>query len=105
LLGVDPGNALAPGDAVVLSVRPEDLTSGEAAGGAVNRIEGRVEVAVFAGSAVEAQVRCGDTVLHCLLGRDADVTPGTALALRFSADASVVLPAEAPAAGVQSASL
>ncbi len=95
LLGVDPGNALAAGDAVMLSIRPEDLTAADAGDAGANRIDGRVEVAVFAGSVVEAQVRCGDTVVHCLLGRDADVTPGTAIALRFSADAAVVLPAAA----------
>jgi len=98
LFGIDPNTALKPGEAVTLSVRPEDLSAGDAGDDdrALNRIEGRVEVAVFAGSVVEAQVRCGDAVLHCLLGRDADVTPGSAIALRFSADASVVLPAEAP---------
>jgi iron(III) transport system ATP-binding protein len=105
LLGVDPGNALASGDAVMLSIRPEDLTAADAAGeGAINRIEGRVEVAVFAGSVVEAQVRCGDTVLQCLLRRDAEVTPGAAIALRFAADACVVLPAQPPA-GDQTGSL
>jgi hypothetical protein len=41
--------------------------------------------------------------LQCLLRRDADVAPGSALALRFAPDAAVVLPAE-PAAD-QTASL
>jgi iron(III) transport system ATP-binding protein len=103
LAGIDPNGTLRTGDAVMVSVRPEDLTAVETPGAQLNRLDGRVEVAVFAGSAVEAQVRCGDTALHCLLGRDADVTPGSALTLRFAPDAAVVLPAEP--AGDQTGSL
>ena len=96
LFGTDPGNELKPGDAVALSVRPEDLSASESplpSGAPINRLTGTVEVALFAGSAIEADVRVGDTTIHCLLGRDADVRPGTPIALRFSADAAAVLPA------------
>jgi iron(III) transport system ATP-binding protein len=97
LHGCDPNGALRPGDAVALSVRPEDLALGAPArdGAPVNRIDGRAAVAIFAGSAVEAEIDAGETRLRCLLGPDAELVPGAAVSLHFSAAAAVVLPTSA----------
>jgi hypothetical protein len=51
-------------------------------------------LAIFAGVAVEAELRCGETTLQCLLNREADLTPGRSLTLRARADACLVLPEE-----------
>jgi len=50
--------------------------------------------AAFAGAAVEAELRCGETKIACLLDRDADLTPGRTVTLRAKADACLVLPEE-----------
>jgi iron(III) transport system ATP-binding protein len=96
LVGIDPGKRLAPGAPAQLSIRPEDIIAGH--GGAHhapgNRIDGAIEFAIFAGAAVEADVRCGDTRIQCLLGRDVDFTPGREISLRFSPEVCVVLPLE-----------
>jgi iron(III) transport system ATP-binding protein len=94
LVGIDPRKTLRPGDKVRMSIRPEDLVPGDrpAAGDGVNVLSASVEFAIFTGAAVEAEVRCGDTKLSCLLGRDADLTPGSPVTLRFSSDVCVVLP-------------
>jgi iron(III) transport system ATP-binding protein len=91
--GVDPSKALKEGAKVRVSIRPEDLTTLEAAD-AVNTIEGRMTFAVFAGAAVEAELRCGETTVQCLLDRNADLTPGRAVTLRAKPSACLVLPEE-----------
>jgi hypothetical protein len=50
--------------------------------------------AAFAGAAVEAELRCGDTNIACLLDRDADLTLGRTVTLRAKPDACLVLPEE-----------
>ena len=95
LVGIDPSNGLKPGDQVQVSIRPEDfLADGMAPAGTapLNRLDGTVEFAIFAGSVIEAEVRCGDTKIQCFLGRNADSTPGAAVSLIFPADACLVLP-------------
>ena len=94
ILGIDPSRALAQGAKVRVSIRPEDLTTHEPSSGAVNTIEGRMTFAVFAGAAVEAELRCGDTNIQCLLDRDADLTPGSAITLHAKPGACLVLPEE-----------
>ena len=94
ILGVDPSRTLAQGAKVRVSIRPEDLSPHEGAAGPVNTIEGRMTFAVFAGAAVEAELRCGDTGIQCLLDRDADLTPGNAVTLRTKPGACLVLPEE-----------
>ncbi len=93
ILGIDPTQTLKPGAKVKVSIRPEDLTT-HAPAGAVNTIEGRMTFAVFAGAAVEAELRCNDTRLQCLLDRDADLTPGNAITLYVRPSACLVLPEE-----------
>jgi iron(III) transport system ATP-binding protein len=96
-VGLDPSKTLAPGTAAHISIRPEDLSSEDGTGAgdqAINRIVGKIEFAIFAGVAVEAEIRCGDAKIHCLLGRDVDFTPGNPVSLRFSPEACVVLPPE-----------
>jgi iron(III) transport system ATP-binding protein len=94
ILGIDPTRTLSPGAKVKVSIRPEDLSTHAAAGEAVNTIEGRMTFAAFAGAAVEAELRCGETNIACLLDRNADLTPGRAVTLRAKADACLVLPEE-----------
>jgi hypothetical protein len=50
--------------------------------------------AAFAGAAVEAELRCGNTNIACLLDRAADLTPGRTVTLRAKPDACLVLPQE-----------
>jgi ABC-type sugar transport system ATPase subunit len=94
LLGVDPTGSLRPGAKVVMSIRPEDLSTRATAADAVNTIEGRMTFAAFAGAAVEAELKCGETNIACLLDRDADLTPGRTVTLRAKPDACLVLPEE-----------
>jgi iron(III) transport system ATP-binding protein len=94
ILGIDPTGSLRPGAKVVVSIRPEDLSIRAPAAGAVNTIEGQMTFAAFAGAAVEAELRCGDTNIACLLDRDADLTLGRAVTLRAKPDACLVLPEE-----------
>jgi iron(III) transport system ATP-binding protein len=94
ILGIDPTRTLKPGAKVMVSIRPEDLSTHATAADAVNRIEGRMTFAAFAGAAVEAELRCGETNIACLLDRDADLTQGRTVTLRAKADACLVLPEE-----------
>jgi iron(III) transport system ATP-binding protein len=93
ITGIDPGRRIARSANVRVSIRPEDLSM-QASDGAVNAFEGRLAFAVFAGVAVEAEVRCGEVSLSCLLNREADLMPGRAITLRAQADACLVLPEE-----------
>jgi ABC-type Fe3+/spermidine/putrescine transport system ATPase subunit len=97
IAGVDRDQPLAKGANVRVSIRPEDLAVQETAereASGVNVFEGRLAFAAFAGVAVEAEVRCGDVNLQCLLNRDADLTQGRASTLRAKVDACLVLPDE-----------
>ncbi|MEA2937121.1 MAG: iron(III) transport system ATP-binding protein [Alphaproteobacteria bacterium] len=96
IIGIDPAHALASGAKVRVSIRPEDLSMQHQLGSTdpVNTFDGTLTFAVFAGTAVEAEVRCGQTNLQCLLNREADLTPGRAIALHAKADACLVLPEE-----------
>jgi iron(III) transport system ATP-binding protein len=94
-VGFDPSNALKVGAPVQISIRPEDfLADGAVSESAapLNRLDGKVEFAIFAGSVIEAEVRCGDTKIQCFLGRNSDSTPGAAVSLAFPAEACLVLP-------------
>jgi hypothetical protein len=58
------------------------------------KVTGRLTFAAFAGAAVEAELRCGETTILCLLDRDADLTAGRAVRLRARPEACLVLPEE-----------
>jgi iron(III) transport system ATP-binding protein len=94
ILGIDPTGTLRVGVKVMVSIRPEDLSPHAAAAHAVNTIEGHMTFAAFAGAAVEAELRCGDIRIQCLLDRDADLTLGRTVTLRAKPDACLVLPEE-----------
>jgi iron(III) transport system ATP-binding protein len=94
ILGIDPTGRLSAGAKAVVSIRPEDLSAHANAAGPVNTIVGQMTFAAFAGAAVEAELRCGDTNIACLLDRDADLTLGRAVTLRAKPDACLVLPEE-----------
>src|SRR5260370_24574667 len=61
ILGIDPTGNLAAGAKVVVSIRPEDLSTHATAAGSVNTIEGRMTVAAFAGAAGQAALNGGGT--------------------------------------------
>jgi len=97
IIGTDPSRTLAAGAKVRVSIRPEDLSAQVAAdiGAApVNTFECTLTFAIFAGVAVEAELRCGEVKLQCLLNREADLTPGRTITVRAKADACLVLPEE-----------
>ena len=91
-------SVLAAGVRVKVSIRPEDLSEqrppSDSGAMPLNVFQGSLVFAIFAGVAVEAEVRCGETSLACLLNREADLTPGRAVTLRARADACLVLPEE-----------
>ncbi len=90
--GFDPNGDLKDGDAVRLSIRPEDMhLAGDAASADGNVVTGRVVVATFQGSAVEAELACGDETIQCHFGRDADLPQGSEIRLEFDPKASIVL--------------
>ena len=91
LIGVEPTGALEVGAKVQVSVRPEAMHAGVAAGPNVNSLSGALELAVFAGSAVEAEVRANGEKILCLLDYDADRTAGHDISLHFSSDDTLVL--------------
>jgi iron(III) transport system ATP-binding protein len=94
IVGIDPSRALSAGAKVRISIRPEDLSAQPAdiGVGPVNTFECNLNFAIFAGVAVEAELRCGEVKLQCLLNREADLTPGRAITVRAKADACLVLP-------------
>ena len=95
IIGTDPTHKIAAGAKVRISIRPEDLlTLGASSSVPTNAFEGQLTFAIFAGIAVEAEVRCGDMTLQCLLSREADLTPGRTITLHARADACLVLPEE-----------
>jgi len=96
IIGADPTRKITAGDKVRVSIRPEDLyeTTGGDASQRVNVFEGTLTFAIFAGAAVEAEVRCGDMSFACLLDREANLTPGRPATLRARAHACLVLPEE-----------
>jgi iron(III) transport system ATP-binding protein len=98
VIGVDPERRLATGAKVKVSIRPEDLSEqrppSDSGAMPLNMFQGSLVFAIFAGVAVEAEVRCGETSLACLLNREADLTPGRSVTLRGRADACLVLPEE-----------
>ncbi|HEY7301228.1 MAG TPA: ABC transporter ATP-binding protein [Xanthobacteraceae bacterium] len=98
IIGIDREGRLPLGAKVLVSIRPEDFSTetpaADADGVPVNVVECHLSLAIFAGVAVEAELRCGEATLHCLLNREADLTPGRPLTLRARADACLVLPEE-----------
>ena len=90
-VGIDKTKRVRVSDKVFLSIRPEDLIAG---GAGTNKISGKLDFAIFAGAAVEAEIACGDLKLFCLMGRDAAMTPGVPVSLTFASDVAVVLPRE-----------
>ncbi len=96
IIGSDPTRTVAAGAKVRVSIRPEDLyeTTGGDISARVNVFEGTLTFAIFAGVAVEAEVRCGEMNLACLLDRESNITPGRPATLRARAHACLVLPEE-----------
>jgi iron(III) transport system ATP-binding protein len=98
IVGVDPSRSLVAGSKVWVSVRPEDISTHEPPGAPatmpLNVFEGQLAFAIFAGVSIEADIRCGNAMIHCLLGRDANLTPGRTVRLHARADACLVLPYE-----------
>jgi iron(III) transport system ATP-binding protein len=91
LTGIDPAGRFARGASVQISIRPEDLLPGERF---ANRLPGIVELAIFAGSAIEAELRCGGVQIRCQFTRDTELAAGDAVTLSFAPEAAIVLPSE-----------
>ena len=90
--GLDPNGDLKEGDAVRLSIRPEDMhLAGDTVKEGSNAVAGRVVVATFQGSAVEAELACGDEMIQCHFGRDASLTRDSEIQLEFDPQSSIVL--------------
>jgi iron(III) transport system ATP-binding protein len=97
IVGIDPSRMLTTGARVRVSIRPEDLSTQpppDAGAVPVNAFAGTLTFAIFAGGAVEAELRCGEIRLQSLLNREADLTPGRAITVHAKADACLVLPEE-----------
>jgi iron(III) transport system ATP-binding protein len=95
LVGVLSDPAVQIGAAVQVSVRPEAIGMASSPGASghddANQISGRLELAVFAGNAVEAEVRVGETKVLCLLDHDADLKADRDVVLTFAAEDTLVL--------------
>ncbi|MEE8516282.1 MAG: ABC transporter ATP-binding protein [Alphaproteobacteria bacterium] len=92
MVGLDPNEDLREGDAVRLSIRPEDMHHiNDGTASADNTITGKVVVATFQGSAVEAEINCGDDTIQCHFDRYEKLSHGSDIKLGFAADASIVL--------------
>ncbi len=92
MAGLDSNDDLKSGEKVRLSIRPEDMRQidqGESLN--ENTLSGRVVVATFQGSAVEAELAAGDQTIQCHFGRDAQLEPGAEISLAFSPESAVVL--------------
>ena len=92
-VGVSTRNDIREGDKVKISIRPEDLLLAPSTEEKTwNQFKAQVEITAFAGSVVEAELRCGEYRIQCLFGRDTNLTPGTEISLGFSPEVCVVLP-------------
>jgi iron(III) transport system ATP-binding protein len=92
MAGLDPNGDLKMGEAVRLSIRPEDMRHvAEGESPTENTLSGRVVVATFQGSAVEAELAALDETIQCHFGRDTMLEPGAEIGLAFSPEAAVVL--------------
>lgn len=94
MLGVDPSGALRAGAPAQVSIRPEALRAGPApvhADRPNNELSGVLELAVFAGATVEAEVRANGETILCQLDFNATLAPGRGLTLHASSDETLVL--------------
>ena len=94
MIGVDPSGNLAPGAKVQLSIRPESIHAGSAPMSADqpwNELQGRLELTVFAGASVEAEISCNGEMISCLLDYGLPSAPGQNLTLSFASADTLVL--------------
>jgi iron(III) transport system ATP-binding protein len=93
LAGIDPNNDLREGDAVRLSIRPEDLFLVDNHKPAMeNTLKGEVIVTIFQGAMIEAELKSfGEEMLRCHFPRDAHVQRGDQVSLSFRTADAVVL--------------
>ena len=92
--GASAGGAPAVGAPVTITVRPEHVKLGAAAGGAANRWEGRIQDVTFMGSIVRARVViAGGIALTAEVHNDAagGLSPGAAITAGWSPQHTVVL--------------
>jgi iron(III) transport system ATP-binding protein len=94
ILGIDTSKSLKVGDSVEVSVRPEDMSTQPVNGGKVNTVSGVIDFSIFAGSIVEAEVKCNNRIIQCTFGRDEAAGKGEQKSLHFKADDCVVLLAD-----------
>jgi iron(III) transport system ATP-binding protein len=96
IFGIDTNKGLLKvGDEVEVSVRPEDMNSKVTADGSkTNTLSGVVDLAIFAGSIVEAEIKCNNRIVQCTFGREENINKGEQKSLHFKADDVVVLLAD-----------
>jgi iron(III) transport system ATP-binding protein len=96
IFGIDTNKGLLKvGDEVEVSVRPEDMNSKASADGSkTNTLSGVVDLAIFAGSIVEAEIKCNNRIVQCTFGREENINKGEQKSLHFKADDVVVLLAD-----------
>jgi putative spermidine/putrescine transport system ATP-binding protein len=96
----DPMGDVAPGDAVVAGVRPEDVRVGEPGEAATNTMSAEIEVVEYQGRELAAEARTASGVrVH--LRTDRRVAPGDTVALSIDPERLLVFPSdsdEAPSA-------
>lgn len=92
LCGMDPNGDLREGDAVRLSIRPEDISLVDGPGtSADNQIVGTIADAIFRGSYFEAELRAKDHAVQCHLPRDTKIMRGDEVRLCFQTKNAVIL--------------
>jgi iron(III) transport system ATP-binding protein len=80
-----------PGRAVMVSVRPEDVTIADR-GGDPPRWDGVLEETVFLGGAVDCRVRVGSLVVRVAARPSTALSLGSAVGLEFDAGRAIALP-------------
>jgi iron(III) transport system ATP-binding protein len=94
LIQTNEGGGHRPGSSVVVAIRSEDIRiePGHSPDGRPNHWVGTVRAQAFRGDSVDHVVRVGDEELRVRGPAANTITPGTEVALTFSATACVVLP-------------
>jgi ABC-type Fe3+/spermidine/putrescine transport system ATPase subunit len=78
-----------------VSIRPEDMGSQAITDGSkTNTVQGVVDLSIFAGSIVEAEIKCNNRIVQCTFGREENINKGEQKSLHFRADDVVVLLAD-----------
>ncbi len=98
------GNGLSLNEAVVVSIRPEDVELFDEAPPCAdgdNLCRGTVDASVFLGDYFDLQVKVGERLLLARAHPSLRAAPGAPIHLRIKAEKCIVIPDRAPAATVE----